>query len=492
MTKERETFGSRLGFILVSAGCAIGLGNVWKFPYMCGQYGGAIFIMFYLLFLAIMGLPIIICEFGVGRGSGKSCATSFKVLEPKGRIWHRFSYFGMAGNYLLLMFYSMVAGWMLYYCYRYTTGSFAGQVITQEIAGGNFSSMTNSAPTMILWTFIAIAISAVTCSLGVQKGVEKVSKFMMICLLALIVVLAINSIMLPNAINGLKFYLVPNLDAVHEHGWGKIIFGAMSQSFFTLSIGMGGQAIFGSYMKKDRTLTGEAVNVLILDTFVALSAGLIIIPACFSFNLEPNAGPPLIFITLPHIFAQMAGGSIWGALFFLFLSFAAITTVIGVLENIIAFAMDLWGWSRKKATVFNVIALTILSLPCIFGWNILKNIEPLGAGTNIMDLEDFLVSYNILPLGSMVYLMFCTSKNGWGWQNFINESNTGHGVKFPQKVKGYMTFILPVIVVVIYLKGYWDMFVTKGIEYLIPWMIISVLFLGVIAWFAFGRKKITK
>ncbi len=489
MTKERETFGSRLGFILVAAGCAVGLGNVWKFPYMCGQYGGAIFILFYLLFLAIMGLPIIICEFGVGRGSGKSCATSFKVLEPKGRIWHRFGYFGMAGNYLLLMFYSMVAGWMLYYCYRYASGEFANQVITQELAGGNFSQMTGSAGTMTLWTFIAIGVSAIICSLGVQKGVEKVSKVLMIGLLALIVVLAVNSSLLPNAVEGLKFYLVPNLDAVREHGLGTIIFGAMSQSFFTLSIGMGGQAIFGSYMKKDRTLTGEAINVLILDTFVALMAGLIIIPACFSFNLEPNAGPPLIFITLPHIFGQMPGGSIWGALFFLFLSFAAITTVIGVLENIIAFAMDLWGWSRKKATIFNVIALTVLSLPCILGWNILSNIQPLGDGTNIMDLEDFLVSYNILPLGSMVYLMFCTSKNGWGWQNFIAEANTGKGLKFPQKVKGYMTFILPIIVVAVYLKGYWDMFVPRGTFYLISWMIIAVLFLAVIAWFAFGKKR---
>ena len=253
---------------------------------------------------------------------------------------------------------------------------------------------------------------------------------------------------------------------------------------------MGGQAIFGSYMKKDRTLTGEAINVLILDTFVALSAGLIIIPACFSFNLEPNAGPPLIFITLPHIFGQMAGGSIWGALFFLFLSFAAITTVIGVLENIIAFAMDLWGWSRKKATIFNVIALIVLSLPCILGWNVLSNIQPLGEGTNIMDLEDFLVSYNILPLGSMVYVMFCASKNGWGWKNFIAEANTGKGIKFPSKVKGYMTFILPIIVVAVYLKGYWDMFVSRGTFYLVSWMIIALLFLGLISWFAFGKKKL--
>lgn len=489
MTKERETFGSRLGFILVAAGCAIGLGNVWKFPYMCGQYGGAIFILFYLLFLAIMGLPIIICEFSVGRGSGKSCATSFKALEPKGRIWHRFGYFGMAGNYLLLMFYSTVAGWMLYYCYRYASGEFANQVITQAVAEGNFTAMTDSAPTLLLWTIIAVGISSVICSLGVQKGVENVSKVLMIGLLALIVVLAVNSIMLPNAKEGLKFFLVPNLDAVREHGWGKIIFGAMSQSFFTLSIGMGGQAIFGSYMKKDRTLTGEALNVLILDTFVAISAGLIIIPACFSFKLEPNAGPPLIFITLPHIFAQMPAGAVWGTLFFLFLSFAAITTVIGVLENIIAFAMDLWGWSRRKSTIVNVIALIALSLPCVLGWNILSHINPLGDGSNIMDLEDFLVSYNILPLGSMIYLMFCTSKLGWGWSNFIAEANTGSGMKFPQKVKGYMTFILPIIVVVVYLKGYWDTFVTKGTQYLIPWMIISVLFLAVITWFAFGKSK---
>lgn len=489
MTREREKFGSRLGFILVAAGCAIGLGNVWKFPYMCGQYGGAIFILFYLLFLTIMGLPIIICEFSVGRGSGKSCATSFRVLEPKGRIWHRFGYFGMMGNYLLLMFYSMVAGWMLYYCYRYATGEFLNLAITQDIAGSNFEAMTASPSVMTIWTMIAIVVSAVVCSLGVQKGVEKITKVLMIGLLALIVVLAINSIRLPGASEGIRFYLVPNLDAVREHGWGTVIFGAMSQSFFTLSIGMGGQAIFGSYLDKKRTLAGEAVNVLMLDTFVALMAGLIIIPACFSFGIEPNAGPPLIFITLPHIFAQMPYGSVWGTLFFLFLSFAAITTVIGVLENIIAFAMDLWGFSRRKAVISNVIALIVLSMPCILGWNVLKGIMPLGDGTNIMDLEDFLVSYNILPLGSVLYLMFCTSRYGWGWKNFIAEANTGSGLKLSEKVKGYMTFALPVIVVAVYLKGYWDMFASKGNTYLISWMIIALLFMGVIAWFAFGKKK---
>ena len=487
--QEREKFGSRLGFILVSAGCAVGLGNVWKFPYMCGQYGGAAFILIYLVFLAILGFPIMVCEFSVGRGSQKSCATSFKELEPEGSKWHNFGYFGMVGNYVLMMFYTMVAGWMLYYCYRLLTGEFTGAPLSADQIAEKFGGMLASPGTLTLWMIIAVVISFGICSLGVQKGVEKITKVMMLCLLGLIVVLAVHSVLLPGAGAGVKFYLVPDFAAMKENGIGNVIFGAMSQAFFTLSIGIGSMAIFGSYLEKDRSLTGETVSITLLDTFVALMAGLIIIPACFSFGIEPGAGPSLIFITLPNIFNQMAGGRIWGTLFFLFLSFAALSTVIAVFENIISFAIDLWGWERKKAVAVNIVAIIVLSMPCILGFNVLSGIQPLGPGSGIMDMEDFLVSNNLLPLGSLVYLGFCTSRYGWGWKNFIKEANAGQGMGFPEILKGYMTYILPLIVVVIYLKGYYDMFAPKGMKYLIPWMIVAFAFLGLIAWFAFGGKR---
>ncbi len=487
--QEREKFGSRLGFILVSAGCAVGLGNVWKFPYMCGQFGGAAFIVIYLIFLAILGFPIMVCEFSVGRGSQKSCATSFRVLEPKGTKWHNFGYFGMAGNYLLMMFYTMVAGWMLYYCFRCLTGEFTGAPLSTDEVATKFGEMTSSPGILTLWMIIAVLISFGICSFGVQKGVEKITKVMMLLLLALIVVLAIHSVLLPGAGEGVKFYLVPDFKGMMEKGIGNVIFGAMSQAFFTLSIGIGSMAIFGSYLDKSRSLTGETLSITILDTFVALMAGMIIIPACFAFGIEPGAGPSLIFITLPNIFNQMAGGRIWGTLFFLFLSFAALSTVIAVFENIISFAIDLWGWERKKAVMFNIVAIILLSMPCILGFNILSGIEPLGPGTGIMDLEDFLVSSNLLPLGSLVYLTFCTTRYGWGWKNFIKEANSGDGMGFPQKMKWYMTFILPIIVVVIYLKGYYDMFFKLGMKYFIPWMIVAIAFLLLISWFAFGGKN---
>ena len=487
--KNREKFGSRLGFILVSAGCAIGLGNVWKFPYMCGQYGGAAFILIYLLFLAILGFPIMVCEFSVGRGSQKSCATSFKELEPKGARWHNYGWFAMAGNYLLMMFYTMVAGWMMYYCYRCAAGEFTNTVLSTDAVKAKYTEMTGSPWTMILWTVLAIVLSFAICSLGVQKGVEKITKVMMLCLLALIVVLAVNSLRLPGASEGVKFYLIPDFKAMMDKGIGNVVFGAMSQAFFTLSIGIGSMAIFGSYLDKSRSLTGETISITLLDTFVALMSGLIIIPACFSFGIEPGSGPSLIFITLPNIFNQMAGGRIWGSLFFLFLSFAALSTVIAVFENIIAFAMDLWGWERKKSVMVNLIGLLLLSLPAILGFNLLKGIQPLGSGSNIMDLEDFLVSNTLLPLGSLVYLMFCTTRNGWGWENFLKEANSGKGLGFPKKLRGYMTFVLPIIVVVIYFKGYYDMFYAKGLNYLIPWMIVAVAFMALLIWFAFGKKK---
>lgn len=484
---EREKFGSRLGFILVSAGCAIGLGNIWKFPYMCGQYGGAAFILIYLLFLAILGFPIMVCEFSVGRASQKSCATSFKVLEPEGTRWHEYSYIGMAGNYLLMMFYATVAGWMLYYFWRSLSGEFTATSLSTEQISDKFNDLLQSPATLTFWMILAVILAFGICSLGVQKGVEKVTKIMMLLLLGLIVILAVHSTLLPGAGEGIRFYLVPDFHNMLEKGIGNVIFGAMSQAFFTLSIGMGSMAIFGSYLDKSRSLTGEALNITILDTFVALMAGLIIIPACFAYGIEPDAGPSLIFITLPNIFNQMTGGRIWGSLFFLFLSFAALSTVIAVFENIISFAIDLWGWSRKKAVIVNILAIIVLSMPCVLGYNLLSGFHPLGSGTTIMDLEDFLISSNVLPLGSLVYVMFCTTRYGWGFRNFLTEADAGNGLRFPHQLRWHMTYIIPVVVVFIYLKGYYDLFAPQGLSYLIPWMCIAVIFLLFI--FSLARCK---
>ena len=484
---EREKFGSRLGFILVSAGCAIGLGNVWKFPYMCGQYGGAAFLLIYLLFLAILGFPIMVCEFSVGRASQKSCATSFKVLEPEGTRWHKYSYIGMAGNYLLMMFYTTVAGWMLYYFWRSLSGEFTATPLSTEQISNKFNNLLQSPATLTFWMILTVILAFGICSLGVQKGVEKVTKIMMLLLLGLIVILAVHSTLLPGAGDGIRFYLVPDFHNMLEKGIGNVIFGAMSQAFFTLSIGMGSMAIFGSYLDKSRSLTGEALSITILDTFVALMAGLIIIPACFSYGIEPDAGPSLIFITLPNLFNQMTGGRIWGSLFFLFLSFAALSTVIAVFENIISFAIDLWGWSRKKAVIVNILAIIVLSMPCVLGYNMLSGFQPLGSGTTIMDLEDFLISSNVLPLGSLVYVMFCTTRYGWGFQNFLTEADAGNGLRFPHQLRWHMTYIIPAVVVFIYLKGYYDLFAPQGLSYLIPWMCIAVIFLLFI--FSLARCK---
>ena len=482
---KRENFGSRLGFILVSAGCAIGLGNVWKFPYMAGQYGGAAFILIYLLFLVILGLPIIVCEFSVGRASQKSIATSYNVLEPKGTRWHFTRWFAIAGNYLLVMFYSMVGGWMLYYCFRMAIGEFAG--IDSTVVSAKYDSMLESPVTLTFWTILVILLAFWICSIGLQKGVEKIMKITMLCLLAIMVVLAIRSVTLPGAAEGLRFYLIPDFGKVLENGVGNVIFGAMSQAFFTLSIGMGGMAIFGSYLDKSRSLTGESLSILLLDTCVALTAGLIVFPACFSFNVQPDAGPRLVFITLPNIFTQMPGGRVWGALFFLFLFFAALSTIVGVFENIVSFGIDLFGFSRKKSVGINIVLIIVLSIPCILGFNILSGIQPLGAGSNIMDLEDFLVSNNILPLGSVIYLMFCTHKNGWGWNNFIQEANAGNGLKFPQFIRKYMTYILPWIVVIIYLKGYYDKFSSQSNVVFGVWMAVAFAFLLLV--FSVTRKQ---
>lgn len=487
--QQREKFGSRLGFILVSAGCAVGLGNVWKFPYMAGQYGGAVFILIYLLFLVILGIPFMICEFSVGRGSQQSVATAFRKLEKKGGRWHHFGYFGMAGNYLLMMFYTMVSGWMLYYCYKMAAGDFAGEGITQTYIREEFANMQSSWTGMTFWMVLGVVLSFAICALGIQKGVEKITKIMMVCLLLLIVVLAARSVSLPGALEGVKFYLIPDWNKIREIGIGNVVFAALSQSFFTLSIGIGSMAIFGSYLDKKRSLTGETLSITLLDTFVALMAGLIVIPACFAFGIEPDRGPSLIFVTLPNVFSQMAGGRIWGMLFFLFLSFAALSTIIAVFQNILSFAMDLWGWSRKKAILVNIVAVALLSMPCILGFNVLSGIQPLGPGSNIMDLEDFLVSSNLLPLGCLVFLMFCTRKNGWGWDNFIREANAGAGMRFPRGIRFYMTIVIPIVVTAIYLKGYYDLFAPQGPVVLTVWMIISFVFLGLIAWIVFTKRR---
>lgn len=484
---NREKFGSRLGFILVSAGCAVGLGNVWKFPYMAGKFGGAAFILVYLLFLLILGLPIMVCEFSVGRASQKSIASSYKALEPPGTIWHRMGWIGMAGNYLLVMFYAMVGGWMMYYCYRLASGEFV-QANAEQIDLGYYTMLAQPG-TLFFWTLLVIVLSFGICSIGLQSGVEKITKIMMICLLSLMIVLAIRSVTLDGALEGVKFFLVPDFAKMQEMGIGNVIFGAMSQAFFTLSVGMGGMAIFGSYLDKSRSLAGESMHIVLLDTFVALMAGLIVIPACFAFGVEPGAGPGLVFLTLPNVFAQMLGGQFWGALFFLFLSFAALTTVVGVFENILSFAMDLLGWSRKKAVAVNIVALALLCVPCILGFNLLAGFQPLGAGTNIMDLEDFLVSSNIMPLGAMVYLMFCTRNNGWGWDNFIREANAGEGIAFPRKMRFYMSKILPWIIVVIYLKGYYDLFRPQGLMMLTIWMAIALLFLAFVGSMIWKQPK---
>lgn len=486
--QTRETFSSRLGFVLVSAGCAVGIGNVWKFPYICGKFGGAAFILIYLLFLAILGFPILVCEFAVGRSSRKSCAASFQILEPEGSQFHRYGVLGMLGNVLLMMFYTTVAGWMMCYFWKCLVGDFSVPLTTDQVAA-QFGELTGNPLRMLFWAVLATVLSFGICALGVVKGVERITKVMMTGMLALIVVLAVHSLTLPGAMEGVKFYLIPDFGAMAEQGVGNVIFAAMSQAFFTLSLGIGAMAIFGSYKEKSASLSGDALSVTILDTFVALMAGLIIIPACFSFGIEPDAGPSLIFITLPNVFNQMAGGRIWGTLFFLFMSFAAISTVIAVFENILACSMDLWKWSRKKSVLVNLIAITLLSVPCVLGFNVLSGFQPLGPGSGVLDLEDFLVSNNLLPLGSLVYLAFCVSRRGWGWDNFLAEADTGKGLRFPGWLRRYMTWGLPVIVVVIYLKGYWDMFAGKGPGYLIPWLIVAAAFLALIGWIVFGKAK---
>ena len=426
--EKRGSFSTRLGFILVSAGCAIGLGNVWRFPYITGQYGGASFVLIYLVFLAILGLPIMVAEFAVGRASVRSAAMSFDLLEPKGTKWHLYKYGAIAGNLLLMMFYTTVSGWMFYYIYKMATGAFVG--LDAEAVG----------------------------DLGVEAGVERITKWMMVALMLLMIVLAVNSILLPNSEIGLKYYLYPDFSKVTEYGVQEVVFAAMGQAFFTLSLGIGTLAIFGSYIGKSKRLTGEAIWVIVLDTFVAIMAGLIIFPACFSYGVNPGSGPNLLFVTLPNVFNHMPLGHFWGAMFFLFMAFASMSTVIAVFENLICCFLELLRKDRKVIIRWGMLVIILLSMPCVLGFNVWSGFTPFGPGSNVLSLEDFIVSNNLLPLGSLVYLAFCTSRYGWGWNNFIKEADTGKGTAFPKWIRFYATWILPLIVLYIFAAGYYAMF----------------------------------
>ena len=487
---EKEQFGSRLGFILVSAGCAIGLGNVWKFPYICGENGGAAFIVIYLACLAILGLPMLICEYAVGRGSGKSVMKAYDVLQPEGTIWGKVKYFCFAGNYLLMMFYTMVAGWMLHYVYLMITGKFVNADTAQ--VKDIFENMLNEPGVMMFWTMVIILLCFGICAMGLKNGVENITKVMMILLVVLMVVLVFRSVTLPGAEEGLKYYLVPDFKKLSEHGIFNVVFAAMTHAFFTLSIGMGSMEIFGSYLSKERKLTGEALSVTILDTFIALMAGIIIIPSCFAYDVQPDAGPSLLYITLPSVFNHMPNGRLWGTCFFIFMSFAAMSTVIAVFENIVKMTHDATEWERKKCVLVNLIGVAVLSIPAVLGYNILSGIQPLGAGSTIMDLEDFIVSYNILPLGSILFVLFCVRKNGWGWDNFVAEVNTGKGMSLSHKLRWYMNYIVPTLGILIYLGGYYDMFKKSSPAVFIMWMTIAVLLVAGILAVAFHKGKKTE
>lgn len=448
---KRESFKSRLGFLLVSAGCAIGIGNVWRFPYVTGQNGGGIFVLFYLIFLVIMGLPVLTMELAVGRASRKSAVLGYKALEKKGSKWHIHGWVAIFGCCMLMMYYTTVSGWMVTYFFKFLTGSFKSGMTTEDTAQA-FSNLLGDPKQMAFWMILTVVVGFLVCSRGLQNGLEKISKFMMTALLLLIVVLAVHSLTLSNAAEGIKFYLVPNTEAVAAVGLKNVITAAMNQAFFTLSLGVAAMEIFGSYMGKDHTLAGEGVRICALDTFVAIMAGLIIFPACFSYNVEVNAGPSLIFITLPNVFINMSGGRIWGSLFFLFMTFASFSTVIAVFENIMSFCMDMFGWSRNKAALINCIVILIASLPCVLGYNVWSNLHLIG-GRDVLDSEDFIVSNLLLPIGSLIYLLFCVTKWGWGFEKYCEEANTGDGIKISRKLRPYFQFILPILIVFILIQG---------------------------------------
>ena len=448
---KRESFRSRLGFLLVSAGCAIGIGNVWRFPYIAGKNGGGYFVLFYLLCLLVMGVPVLTMELAVGRASRRSAVLSYKTLEKPGQKWHIHGWFCLLGCYLLMMYYTTVSGWMVSYFGKFLTGAFHSGMSTDEVASA-FGAMLSSPGEMALWAEVVVVAGFLVCSFGLQKGLERVTKVMMLCLLVLILVLAVHSLTLSGAAEGMKFYLVPSMDSIRENGFGSLVTDAMNQAFFTLSLGIAAMEIFGSYMHDDHTLTGEAVRICALDTFVAIMAGLIIFPACFSYNVELDHGPALIFMTLPKIFLDMPGGRVWGSLFFLFMTFASFSTVTAVFENLIASACDNWGWSRKKSVGIVGAVLFLTSIPCVLGYNVWSGFHPMP-GKDILDFEDFLVSSLLLPIGSLVYLLFCVSKRGWGFDKYLAECNKGTGIKMSPKFKVYFRYILPILIIIILVVG---------------------------------------
>ena len=447
---KRENFGSRLGFLLVSAGCAIGIGNVWKFPYVAGANGGGVFVLFYLLFLVIMGVPVLTMELAVGRASRKSAVLGYRELEPKGSKWHIHGWFCILGCYLLMMYYTTVAGWMLGYFFKFAAGTFSA--LPADAVDGVFGGMLSNPAEMGGYMALVVLLGFAVCSFGLQGGLERISKWMMLCLLGLIVVLAVHSCLLPGAAEGIRFYLLPDFGRAAEAGLGHVVTAAMNQAFFTLSLGIAAMEIFGSYMTREHTLTGESVRICCLDTFVALMSGMIIFPACFSFGVEPNAGPALIFMTLPKVFANMAGGRLWGTLFFLFMTFASFTTVIAVFENLLASCIDNFGWDRRKAVIFNCIFILLASLPCVLGYNAWSDLHLIG-GRDVLESEGFIVSNLLLPIGSLVYLLFCVSKWGWGFEQYLKEANTGSGMKMPRAFKPYFQFVLPILILVILVQG---------------------------------------
>ena len=453
---QRERLGSRLGFILLSAGCAIGIGNVWKFPYVTGQNGGAIFVLIYLFFLVVLGIPVMSMDFAMGRASQKSPARMYQQIQPKNSKWHLHGYAALAGNVILLMCYTCITGWMLQYFVNSATGDFVG--LDAADISAKFPEMLSDAGSMSIYTLIVIVLAAVVCSFSLQKGLERITKWMMLALLSLLVVLAIHSCTLKGAAEGLKFYLLPSWDTFLEVGPVNVVVAAMNQAFFTLSLGIGAMAIFGSYLGKDRSLLGEAVSVGLLDTFVAFTAGLIIFPACSAYGVEAESGPGLVFETLPNIFNHLPGGRIWGSLFFVFMSFAALSTVFAVFENIVACLRDMFGWGRRKTCLITCLCLMVLSMPCVLGFNVLSFITPFGEGSTVMDLEDFIVNNLLLPLGSLVFVFFCVSNRGWGWKNFIAEANTGKGLKVANRMRFYMTWVLPLIILFVFCVGLYNFF----------------------------------
>ena len=448
---ERENFKSKLGFILVSAGCAIGIGNVWRFPFVTGQNGGGIFVLLYLLFLVIMGIPVLTMELAIGRASKKSAVLAYKTLEKPKSKWHIHGWFCILGCYLLMMYYTPVSGWMLSYFFKFATGIFESGMSSEDVSNV-FSNLMSNPTEMIIWMAIMAIAGFFVCSKGIQNGIEKVSKVMMILLLTLIIILAVNSLALTGAAEGIKFYLVPDMEKVKSIGIGHIITSAMSQAFFTLSLGIASMEIFGSYMTREKTIPSESIKICILDTFVAITAGLIIFPACFSYGVQPDQGPALIFVTLPNVFVNMTGGRIWGTLFFLFMTFACFSTVIAVFENLISFSIDMFNLSRTKAVIINAIIMLIGCLPCIFGFNILSGFSIFGKG--VLDIEDFIVSNLLLPVGAFLYSLFCSTKFGWGFDGYLNECNQGKGIKFPRFIKPYVKYILPVLVLIVFISGF--------------------------------------